>query len=142
MDYYINNLVKDSLNRLATEVQCVNEENGWGGDWTRAVDDDIAIGSTDQYLRSLVTVKLALVHSEVSEAVEALRGGCPLDKNTHTQTEAPDAMAKPEGLPSELADIIIRVLDISANLGIDIAFAVAEKVKYNATRGYLHGKKF
>jgi NTP pyrophosphatase (non-canonical NTP hydrolase) len=48
---------------------------------------------------------------------------------------------KPEGIPSELADAIIRILDIAAFHGIDIAHAVADKMAYNETRPYRHGNK-
>ena len=48
---------------------------------------------------------------------------------------------KPEGIPSELADIIIRVLDICAYHGIDIAHAISDKMAYNETRPYRHGDK-
>lgn len=48
---------------------------------------------------------------------------------------------KPEGIPSELADIIIRVLDICGHLDIDIANALADKMAYNETRPYRHGGK-
>lgn len=48
---------------------------------------------------------------------------------------------KPEGIPSEMADIIIRVLDICADREIDIATAIADKMAYNETRAYRHGGK-
>lgn len=48
---------------------------------------------------------------------------------------------KPEGIPAELADIIIRVLDICGANGIDIARALADKMAYNETRDYRHGGK-
>lgn len=47
---------------------------------------------------------------------------------------------KPEGIPSELADVIIRALDIAAHLDIDIEKAVAEKMAYNRTRPKRHGR--
>lgn len=47
---------------------------------------------------------------------------------------------KPEGVPSELADIIIRVLDACGAWGINIEKAVREKIEYNATRDYKHGR--
>lgn len=48
---------------------------------------------------------------------------------------------KPEGIPSELADIIIRVLDVCGFHGIDIAAAIADKMAFNETRQYRHGGK-
>lgn len=50
-------------------------------------------------------------------------------------------MIKPEGIPTELADIIIRVLDICAYHGIDIEAAIADKARYNEHRPYRHGGK-
>ena len=48
---------------------------------------------------------------------------------------------KPVGLPSELADIIIRVLDFAAQQRINMDAAVVEKMEYNATRPHKHGGK-
>jgi NTP pyrophosphatase (non-canonical NTP hydrolase) len=49
--------------------------------------------------------------------------------------------AKPEGVPSELADVIIRVLDICGYYGIDIEHAMLTKAKYNEGRSHRHGEK-
>lgn len=49
--------------------------------------------------------------------------------------------AKPVGVPSELADIIIRTLDAAAAWGIDIDAAVRRKIAYNATRPHKHGRQ-
>jgi hypothetical protein len=48
---------------------------------------------------------------------------------------------KPEGIPSELADIIIRVFDAAVEYGIDIEDQVRMKMAYNATRQHRHGGK-
>jgi NTP pyrophosphatase (non-canonical NTP hydrolase) len=48
---------------------------------------------------------------------------------------------KPCGLPSELADVIIRCGDLACRLGIDLETAILEKQKYNRTRAFMHGGK-
>jgi NTP pyrophosphatase (non-canonical NTP hydrolase) len=77
----------------------------------------------------------ALIHSEVSEVVEEARKGC---KPTLTYYSGPND--KPEGVPSELADIIIRIADYCGSQGIDLAKAIEDKLLFNKTREYMHGK--
>ena len=48
---------------------------------------------------------------------------------------------KPEGFPTELADVVIRVGDLAGRLGIDLAAVIGEKMAYNITRPYRHGGK-
>lgn len=78
--------------------------------------------------------KLALIHSEVSEALEDYRKGSMI-----THFVAPDA--KPEGFAIEIADIVIRIGDLCGYLGIDLQRAVQTKHDYNLTRPYRHGGK-
>lgn len=73
--------------------------------------------------------KLALIHSEVSEALEAHR-------NSKTSNVMPDEFVE------ELADIIIRVLDLCGALDIDISKAVYEKMCKNTNRPVKHGKNY
>lgn len=77
---------------------------------------------------------LALIHSEVSEALEAQRVG---DMEYHE-----DEHHKPLGFGSELADIIIRTLDLAEHLGFNINQIVLNKMAYNETRPFKHGKAF
>lgn len=49
--------------------------------------------------------------------------------------------AKPEGIPIEIADAVIRILDECANRGIDIDEAIRIKMEFNRTRPYRHGNK-
>jgi NTP pyrophosphatase (non-canonical NTP hydrolase) len=79
-----------------------------------------------------VPEKLALIHSEVSEALEDFREG---------RMQESFVEGKPCGFASEMADILIRVGDLCGILGIDLQEAVETKMAYNATRPYRHGGK-
>jgi NTP pyrophosphatase (non-canonical NTP hydrolase) len=68
-------------------------------------------------------VKLALIHSEVSEALEGFRKNL---KDTHL-TDRPMAEV-------ELADVLIRVFDLAGRHGFDLGGAFVEKLEYNRTR--------
>ena len=82
---------------------------------------------------------LCLIHTEVSEVVEEVRNG-QLPGETYYEKK-PDGTKKPCGIPSELADIIIRTLHVAAKFGVDIEAALKEKMSYNKTRPYRHGGK-
>jgi len=66
---------------------------------------------------------VALMHSELSEALEAHRKGLMDDKLQHRN-----------GIEVEFADCIIRILDTAAAMDLDVAGALIEKNRYNATR--------
>lgn len=72
--------------------------------------------------REMGTV-LALIHSEVSEALEADRKG---DK---------------ENFAEELADIVIRVFDLCGSMNIDLGTEIENKMAKNEKRDYKHGGK-
>lgn len=79
--------------------------------------------------------KLALIHSELSEALEEVRAG-------HAPDEVYEVDGKPEGLPIELADAVIRIADLCGYYGIDLNAAVDKKLLYNDRRPAKHGKQF
>lgn len=82
--------------------------------------------------------KLLLAVGEISEAVEEIRAGHELTEIYYKEFPP----TKPEGFPIEIADTIIRLLQLAAALGIDMDAAVALKNDYNNTRSYKHGKVF
>lgn len=82
---------------------------------------------------------LALIHSEISEALEAYRNG-----QMHTfwaETDGSYGPKKPDGLPIELADAVIRIADLCGYLGIDLEEAIRVKGAFNETRPLKHGGK-
>ena len=82
---------------------------------------------------------VALMHSELSEAVEELRSGAdPTDVYLSCLDSHP---AKPEGFFVELADCVIRIADIAGRYGVDLEKIIKDKMEYNKTRPYRHGGK-
>ena len=101
------------LNDLGRSIVVINRGNGWNvcvpADW-----------SNERYK---IPAVLALIHSEVSEALEGFRCG---DKENFTE---------------ELADVLVRVLDCASGLGLDMDEAVRAKLEKNKGRGFRHRGK-
>lgn len=92
--------------------------------------------STDPELAGLqLARRLLLVISEVTEAFEELRKGLP-----PTLVYMSGGGVKPEGVPIELADVVIRVFNLAEAEGIDLSEAINLKMAYNRTRERMHGK--
>ena len=82
---------------------------------------------------SALPEKILLVHAELSEAVEEYRDG-KLDTRI-------GAGGKPEGFWIEMADAVIRILDMAGAFGIDLEHLIEMKHQYNKTRPHRHGGK-
>ena len=76
--------------------------------------------------------RMALIHAEISEALEALREGNPSSSKIIEFTN----------LEEELADAVIRIMDYAFGKDLDIAGAIIAKMDYNESREFMHGKTF
>lgn len=87
---------------------------------------------------------LMLVVSELGEAMEAHRKGKFTTEEIWLKfTETSDFKSTiKDTFEDEIADAIIRLLDISAGLGIDLEAHISHKVAYNTTREKYHGKSY
>lgn len=93
---------------------------------------------------------LCLIHSEVSEALEADRKneyakGSIQSTNEIEETKAFQSQFEEQAkntFEDELADIVIRVMDLAAYKGIDLEGHIKAKVRYNKQRPHKHGKKY
>jgi hypothetical protein len=121
-----------NLNELSKDIRFFNQKKGF----------ECNIENINQ--------KLLLAISEICEAQEELRDGRKIDEiyyTSHGETiieskESNKLENKPCGFPVEVADAIIRLLDICGAFNIDIEEIIDMKLAYNKTRPAKHGRKF
>lgn len=80
---------------------------------------------------------ICLMHSELSEALEEHRNGKAPDEVYFN----PEKPTKPEGIPVELADCVIRIFDFCGKYNINLQEILDQKMNYNQTRPHRHGNK-
>ncbi len=125
------------LNELAKEINENARNKGFWDDMHISLEqlqsyaneygcsDDIEKATKDAY----ISQKIALVMSECGEALEAMR------KNKY-------GIEQKDTFEDEIADSIIRLLDLCAELDIDIEKQIKWKMRFNSTREAKHGKAF
>ena len=100
------------LKEIASDVHCLAKSKGW---W----ESEREVGTM-----------IALIHSELSEALEAHRGDVMSDK-------IPGFL----GIEEEMADAVIRIMDMCEGMGWRLDEAIVAKHEYNKTRSHRHGNK-
>ena len=115
-----------TISRVAHEAYAVNVANGW---W----EDREAIASAHlKGQHQVMLAALALVVSEVAEAMEAVRKH---DPTTWADTKTKDTFAR------ELAGATLRIMDLAAANCVDLGEAIRAELDANKARGYKHGGK-
>lgn len=97
-----------TINFIVHDIHNHNIEAGW---WRGTITNDT------------VPAKLCLVHSEVSEAMEG-----------HRKNRMDDHLPHRKMVEVELADAMIRIMDLAGFMGLDLGNAILEKLEYNANR--------
>lgn len=110
-----------SLLLWAEDINAWAESKGWNEGY-----NDHGISGEAEHI--------ALMHSELSEALEAVRDG-------HEKLVYLDDEGKPQGVATEMADCVIRILHWAAQHEVDIGKVMAFKMAYNEGRPYRHGGK-
>jgi NTP pyrophosphatase (non-canonical NTP hydrolase) len=116
-----------ALWEMAEEVINNNIDKGWRHcdlDETRTFGDE-----------------MMLVTTEVGEAFDAFRK-TGMDEFTHevgTGGRDWETLGKPDDVGSELADVLIRLIDTAYWRGVDLQAEYERKMAYNRTRPYRHG---
>lgn len=123
----------ENINELSKIIYQINKEKGF---WEK-----------DRPFSEVI----ALLHTELSEAFEEYRNKEKLPNNgmyyysdkdgNKFETLDAEKTLKPEGMASEMIDVIIRVLDWCGSQNIDVEQLIQEKLHYNKTRPYKHGGK-
>lgn len=119
-EYYLEQM----FSKLQEDIYRDNHEKGFWPKW---------VFSNPEATDYVYGAKIGLIHTEVSEMMEALRSIEPIYSE-----KIPGFTL----LEEEAADAIIRILDLTGSRGLKIGAAIVAKLEYNLKRPPKHGKRF
>ena len=128
------------LNELAIEINKLVRDKGF---WQNMHDVNSFLELHERSLNkntikatkdAFIAQKIALVGTELSEAVEAMRKQGYEDNGY--------GIGVKDSFADEIADTIIRLLDLCGELEIDIDTQIEWKMAHNRGRAEKHGKEF
>lgn len=116
----------DAINSLAADVNAMARAKGWWPEEGRNTGEC-----------------LALIHSEISECLEDLRKGDGVESEKGLTVEDANELVRPMlAVEEEMADAMLRIMDLCAARGWNLGGALVSKMAYNAGRPTRHGKQF
>jgi NTP pyrophosphatase (non-canonical NTP hydrolase) len=113
----------ETFEQLAKQCYSNSYNAGWWHDSEEGIPLYDRTSPRDVVSAQTVATKLCRIHSEISEAMEGHRKGLNDDKLPHRSM-----------IEVELADAVIRIMDLAGALNLDIGGAIAEKMTFNQTR--------
>lgn len=119
------------FNAMQYEVHTTAVEKGWWRD-RHTLENVSKLTDVSRFVFATNQIScLALVVTEIAEAIEAIRNGNPPD----------DKIPAFNGAEAECADAVIRLMDLCESLGWDLAGAIVAKAEMNKGRSFKHGGK-
>lgn len=128
------------LNALAKEIHATAVSKGWWdpAEWYQRIQKEVLVLLPEELQKEMEKAAyrrpaegIALMHAELSEALENERAGCP----------SSDHIPEFTGVEEEYADTIIRILDDAERRGLRVGEAIIAKMEFNKNRPFRHGGK-
>lgn len=141
-----------TLRELAQQVHEANRAKGFYEEYESMVGSIRDRNYLEEIDYMAFGQRIALIHSELSEALEAHRGRRKFVGDVHNRNNIISFEGEEfnsifrelvkDTWQDEIADAFIRILDFCGATGMDLDFHVRAKLKYNKNRPHKHGKEY